>query len=65
MAYSGAGANTGWMVFTPSASFQPFNLTFRLPPAKEAAPANIGIWSDLTGQGKVLEVQSVSVELPR
>jgi hypothetical protein len=63
LAYSGAEANTGWLVFTPDATFRAYNLTFRAPKAQKAGPAHVGIWSDISGQGRVLEIRDITVEL--
>jgi len=60
LAVAGQNFGTGWLVFTPTGTFQPYLLDFVVP-KNVADGANIGIWSDIDGRDGGLELRLLTV----
>ncbi len=56
---SGTAFSSGWIVFTPTPSFEPFTFDVIFP-KEPAADGYIGLWSDISGQGGGIELRLVT-----
>jgi len=65
MGYFSVGANSsGWKDFTPTADYQDYTLRFnKSVPAGDAGGDFAGIWPDLDGLGRTLNVKSIKVKI--
>ena len=61
LAFSGNGlGDSGWVTFVPTADFETYALRVALPAA--VGPSDyVGIWADVFGLGKALEVSKVEI----
>jgi hypothetical protein len=70
IAYShGAAGGSGWVAFDPTKNIQPYSFVFKIPAAaaQATAPQNnandyVGVWSDVSGAGRALEVRLITVQ---
>lgn len=61
LAFSGNGlGDTGWITFVPTADFQVYSVRIALP-AAVGPTDHVGIWADVFGLGKALEVSKVEI----
>jgi len=64
VAYSTADTgNSGWMTFTPTASWQRFVFDYDVPEANNGGVDYLGIWGDTAGSGKGVLVDGLSIQL--
>ena len=61
LAFSGNGlGDSGWITFVPTADFETYALRVALPAA--VGPSDyVGVWADVFGLGKALEVSKVEI----
>lgn len=62
--YFSIGANSsGWKNFKPTKTYQDYKIRFKKGiPAGEAGGDYAGIWPDLDGQGRTLNIESITVK---
>lgn len=60
LAVAGRNFGTGWMVFTPTANFQPYQLDLVVPQNAGDAGA-MGIWADIDGRDKGVELRLLTI----
>ncbi|MGF7161701.1 hypothetical protein FHS85_003342 [Rhodoligotrophos appendicifer] len=53
---SGPSISSGWLVFTPTTSFQPFSFDVMFPKDPKQ-DGYVGLWSDISGQGGGIELR--------
>jgi len=64
LSYSaGTSANSGWVVFEPTAEFKDFDLSFVVPARAAGSDQYVGIWSDIAGRGAPLAIRQVAVTI--
>jgi len=63
LAYSAGTANSGWVVFDPTAEFKDFNLSFVVPAKAAGSDQYVGIWSDIAGRGAPLAIRQLAITI--
>ena len=64
LAYSsGPLGNSGWITFVPTTAFQPYSFRLRVPASQQAGANYVGIWADVAGLGRTLEVSQVRIDI--
>lgn len=66
LAYSaGPLGNSGWITFVPTDQFQAYNFRLRVPAGKDVGANYVGIWADVLGSGRALEVSDIGINILR